>query len=369
MGTGIVTYGTDPRAKTITVYYTESSTIYEGMPVCYEFDATTNWLGVSSIDATSTASSITESSTTAEGSANEGKFIRVEDPDADNIHAFAGVVAGAGSPIGSTGPCALDIYIPNGAIVPVRTDQSCTVGRTILAVHTAEQHLTGPYETAAKPVAVAWETDTDLASTTGTVLAKLDPNLFISQKGDATHLLIDDQDAANTMFVNQIKLSTATTGNFCALTVQTSATGACNSSGYGLALYVQADLTVAMGGISNAFGAWTNVTGGTQTNDIYAGEFGIYESGANLAAVERICPLMVRTQLDGTNPPSDGHYMMAFICDGTGDHPDGWFQTNEIQDIALTAASSVTVAGKIAFKVGTPGAETTWYIPCGTTAG
>jgi len=50
------TWGLDPKATRISVYYTESSTIYEGMPVCYEFDATTNWLGVdgSKIDFTTT---------------------------------------------------------------------------------------------------------------------------------------------------------------------------------------------------------------------------------------------------------------------------------------------------------------------------
>lgn len=365
MGTGVVTWATDPKAKTITVYYTESSTIYEGMPVCYEFDATTNWCGVSSIDATSTASSITESSTTTESNANEGKFIRVEDPDADNIHAFAGVVAGAGL-AGKTGPCAIDIYIPNGAIVPVRTDQSCTVGRTILSVHTAEQHLTGCYETSGRPVALAWETDTDLASTTGTVLAKLDPNLFIWQKADNDAMLVDDQDSGNTGFLNQIKVEFAnTSGNTCAFSVQAESTAGATSNGYGLALYAQADVTATVADGVNAFGAWINLTGGTPAAHVYAAEIGIYESGANLASATVVAPLCLRTQLDSTNAPNAVHFMMNFICDGTGDHPDGWFHCNEIQDIAMTAASSVTVDSKIAFKVG----ATTYYIPCGQTAG
>jgi len=131
-----IQYGTNVvEAQRKRVYYTETSTIYEGMPVCYEFDATTNILGYDkgaggNVDSQSTPT------TTAEGNQNEGKFLRVEDPDDDNVHAFAGVVAGT-SEAGKIGPRWLDIYVANGAIVPVRTDQNCTVGRTILAVHTA----------------------------------------------------------------------------------------------------------------------------------------------------------------------------------------------------------------------------------------
>lgn len=361
MGTGIVTYGTDPKAKTITVYYTESSTIYEGMPVCYEFDATTNWLGVSSIDATSTASSITESSTTSEGSQNEGKFIRVEDPDADNIHAFAGVVAGAGL-AGKTGPCAIDIYIPNGAIVPVRTDQNCTVGRTILAVHTAEQHLTGPYETAGRSIAVAWET-VDRSSTTGVCLAKLDPNMFLYQKGDALGLLIDDQDSGNTLVANQVNVSSGqTSGRFTAFSVIGAATGACNATGYGIALYAEADISAAMSGETAGSSFWMNLTGGTQTNELYAVEVGLYESGANLASCNRISPIVIRSQLDSTNPPASSHYMITFICDGTGDHPDALFACNEAADIALAAQSAAAVSHVIPIHVGTPGSTTTYYL-------
>jgi hypothetical protein len=207
-----VTWGLDPKAQRITVYYTESSTIYEGMPVCYEFDATTNWMGISSYDFTTTASSVTESSTTAEGAQNEGKFIRVEDPDDDNIHAFAGVVAG-GDHAGQTGPRAIDIYVPNGAIVPVRTDQNCTAGRTILGIHTGEQHLTGPYGDAGRPVAIACEDDNNSAAA-ATTLAKLDPNLFIWQQGDAAAFLCDSQDSGNDFTINKIKVTSAqTTGS------------------------------------------------------------------------------------------------------------------------------------------------------------
>lgn len=199
--TGVI----NPIAETQKVYYTESSTIYEGMPVCFEFDATTNWRGsyVSS-------GAVTESTTTAEGLQNEGKYIRVEDPDADNLTAFAGVVA-AGGWCGTSGPKVIEIYVPNGAIVPVRTDLYCYVGRTILAVESASQELTVPLAASnAVPVAIAWETK-DRSSTSGIVLAKLQPAMFIRQEGDANSLLCDD-DATAAETVNYINLNFAGTG-------------------------------------------------------------------------------------------------------------------------------------------------------------
>ena len=191
----------NPRAHRVRLYYTENSTIYEGMPVCYEFDATTNWFGGSVSDG-----AVTATTTTAEGSHNEGKYIRVEDPDADNVHAFAGVVTKGGW-CGQTGPLALDVYVPNGAIVPVRADQACVVGQTILCVNSAEQHLTAPHGDTSRPVAVAMETD-DTDVTTGLVLAELNPDRFIYQRGDGNALLVDDIDT-DWQRVNTLQIESA----------------------------------------------------------------------------------------------------------------------------------------------------------------
>jgi len=170
------TWGLDPKARRISVYFTGETTIYEGMPVCYDYDTTDNWLGVASIDFTSTASSISESGTTAEGAQNEGKFIRVELPSASNLHAFAGVVAGADH-TGETGPRAIDIYIPNGAIVPVRCDVDTTSGVTILAMTSGEEEL-GFLAADSRAIAIAMEDEDALDDAAGITLAKLDPSLF-----------------------------------------------------------------------------------------------------------------------------------------------------------------------------------------------
>ena len=291
-------FGTNSNADRKRVYYTETSTIYEGMPVCYEFDATTNVLGYDK-GAGGDITCQTSPSTTAEGNQNEGKFLRVENPDADNIHAFAGVVAGS-SYAGLTGPRWLDIYVPNGAIVPVRNDQNCTVGKTILAVHTGEQHLTAPFETGGRAVAIAWETK-DTATATGLVLAKLDRNLFLYQKGDAVRLEVDDEDTGN-MMVNQIIVGTSqASGLFSAFKIKSYVSaGDPGSWDYGLALDVSADIPA--GTITNGFngsGHWLNLgAGAISGGHMSALRAGIYEdSNFTFTSVASLAPLSLAVQV------------------------------------------------------------------------
>ena len=365
-----ITWAIDPKAKRISVYYTEtSSTIYEGMPVCYAFDTTDNWTGYG--PATDGAAA-TEQGTTAEGEHNEGKFIYVEDPDADNIHAFAGVVAGS-SKVGQLGGQLIEIYIPNGAIVPVRTDQSCTVGRTILAVHTAEQHLTGPYETAGRPVAVAWETDTAPASAAALVLAKLDPNLFICQKGDATNLLVDDQDTGNTLFLNQINVEFASaTGNVSALSVQSTCSAGAGSNGYGASLYVQGDLTGVAASHWNPFGCWANITSGTQTGtSLCVAEFGIYSSGAHLGAVSHLSVITLRNQVSSTNSPDGVHSLIRLVQDGGGDSADALFSIYTPETVGMVGCTDTVEYGIpiiLENAGGGPAAGTYYIMVCSSTS-
>ncbi len=150
------------------VYYEGTSRIYEGMAVCYNYDTTSNLTGV-------------DSGVTAEGSQNEGKYIRVEDPSTGTFKWFAGVVK-AGSYCGTTGPCWLDIYVPNGAVIPVRTNANCSNTGTVLGISNGSNILqlsTGDSDPF--PCAIAEET-VDRSGTTGLVLAKLyDPAIaFLS---------------------------------------------------------------------------------------------------------------------------------------------------------------------------------------------
>jgi len=340
-------FGTNQAAERINVYYTGTSTIYEGMPLCYVFDTTTSMVG--------TIASGTKTMTIAEGSQCDGKYLRVENPDADNIHAFAGVVAGSAWN-GLSGPRHLDIYTPNGAIVPVRTDLNCTVGRTIMAIHTAETILTSPHETAGRPVAIAWET-VDRSSTTGITLARLDPSLFIWQQGDATKLLVDDQDTTSAIKLNKIYASTAQTGGrFMALDIQVALTGTPACTGYGYCLYTQLDIDGIPTGQNAGVSHWTNFNaGGDYASSYYGVEIGIYEGGADLSGIagsDVLAPLCLRVQLDSTDGCGSGTtYQMYLRAETSGDYPDGLFACYTAHAINMQAKSAAAVTHCIPIKM------------------
>jgi len=163
-------FGTEVLAQRKRVLYEGTSTIREGMPVAYNYDTTTNILGYDK-GAGGHPESQTSPTTTAEGYQNEGKFLRVEDVTAANSFAFAGVVA-PGSWVGKTGDGAtwLELYIPNGAIVPVWTDKSVTI-KDPLYLEPGQTTFTDL--AIGKQVAVSMET-ADRSSTSGLVLAILE---------------------------------------------------------------------------------------------------------------------------------------------------------------------------------------------------
>lgn len=215
----------NPTAHRVRVYYenASSNTIAEGMPLCYNFDTTDNWFGGSVSNG-----AVSATGTTAEGSQNEGKYIRVEDPALANLDWFAGVVAKGGW-CGKADARALDIYVPNGAIVPVKTVLAATVvGRTILSINSATLTFGNPTtdmpdwatdsnaDTAgtidARPVAVAMET----ISSAGLVLAKLCPDLFVHQGGQIDYEM---EVAAGTVdvSVNRMQVDFKNTGGHCQL--------------------------------------------------------------------------------------------------------------------------------------------------------
>lgn len=113
-----VSFANDVNRARKRVYYEGTDTIYEGYGLSYNYDTTSNITGWS-------RSSAAESTTTAEGYQNEGKYLRVEKPTTTNAPMFAGVVA-PGSWCGKAGPMWLEIYVTNGAIVPVYTDKNIT---------------------------------------------------------------------------------------------------------------------------------------------------------------------------------------------------------------------------------------------------
>lgn len=279
-------------AKMERVYYEGTSTIYEGMPLCFNFNTTDNIDGYSD-------SSGARGTTTAEGYQNEGKYKRVEDPAADNIMWFAGVVAG-NSQSGKIGPRWLDIYVANGAIVPVRAGVACTVGRTILSVISATQYLGQPLSaTQARPVAIAEETNAALTSP-GLCLARLDTSLFIYQNntGDA---LIAAADGTSNIVVNDINVTSAqTSGAFCAFQVKaTSSAGsyANLTAGGGLCAYFSATVSATVAQTVNAVGIQLKVTGGTPTEYLAGLHIKTYEDGATMTSCSKLSCLSLEFQV------------------------------------------------------------------------
>lgn len=361
-----VSFGTNTEAvrKRVRWYNRESSaeTLYEGQPVCYIFDSTTNELGYDRIDAEETA-------TTDEGHQNEGKFLQVEKCNDDNLLHFAGVVASGswcGKSIAATSWEFIDIYIPNGAVVPVRCDVDTTAGTTILAIQHDQQELGFCLSaTQGRPVAIAMEDETDLDTTAGITLAKLCPDAFLYQDLTGTALIAATAGTSD-VWVNRINLTTAQTeGSFCALSVQSKCTAGGGSDGYGASLYVQGDLTGVAASHWNPMGVWANITGGTQTGThLTVAEFGIYASGANLAAVSSLSCITLRNQVSSTNPPNAVHNVIRVVQDGGGDSADFLFSFYTPETVGLAAESSAAVSHVIPVNVENAGGGTagTYYI-------
>lgn len=157
----------NPVAHRIRVYYEDATTIKEGQPVAYNYDTTTNWFGgnVSEVGVATT------STTTAEGSQNEGKYIRVEDITADNSEFFAGVIARGGW-VDETGPRVVDIYVPNGAIVPIWTDKNIAIKDRLYLEHGEITLVNATQVGMGLCIATSFET-IDRTSPAGICLAKL----------------------------------------------------------------------------------------------------------------------------------------------------------------------------------------------------
>jgi len=248
-------FGTNTNARKKRVYYTEESDIYEGMPVCYEFDATANVLNYDK-EAGGDAPSQSSPSTTAEGYQNEGKFLRVEDPDSDNIHAFAGVVAGT-SHSNTAGPRWLDIYIPNGAVVPVRTDASTTVGVTVLGIASGSTLCAS----GGRPVALACET-VNRSNINGITLAKLDPNMFgLYQNGVGSGQTFNGLTGAVANTLKNVFANTS--GSTCNLLVHTTVNGelAASHNEWSVLGYLAVSGSITAAGYSRAVLAQTVMSG------------------------------------------------------------------------------------------------------------
>jgi len=336
------------------VYYEGDSTIREGMPLCYNYDTTDNWMGVSSIDFTSTASTITESGTTAEGNQNEGKFIRVEDPSTSNLAWFAGVVAGADHD-GETGPMALDIYEANGAIVPVRCNIDTTAaGRSILAIDDAATSLTSLGTSSnytSRAVAIAAE---DVVGTSGTpvlCLAKLDPNIFICQDLSGTYpnnSLIIAPAGTSYSALNRINVTNAATaGEMGVFEIKSDNTGGVNSP-WGLCAYFRARHYGTMTDRACAFGvAMAMESGGSTTADLLSALRVklVANTGSTISTAANANVLNLEADIDVTAPARCSYIHCSAIGANTPNYFLDVLDAGDLGDHAAEGSLSSTSAG------------------------
>ena len=338
----------NPRAHAIRVRYIGTSTIYEGMPVCYNYDTTTNWFGGSASNG-----EVTASTTLTAGSPNtaQAKYIEVENPATANLSWFAGVVKKGGW-VGKTGPQTLDVYVPNGAIVPIRSYVSSTLGSTALYIMNGQQYFGNPASAMgngeARCVAIAEET-VNRSSVAGLILAKLCPDQFIYQVGASAKLSCCTAGTVNDIAPNIICVSSAaTSGGFSALFIRSEVATAC-SNDTAIAIYSEANLTGVSTGTSNtcANRFSLNIWGGTQTSTCMCGVMAeIYEQDATLSSAI-VCPLAIRDQV--TNAPSR-HYMI--YCESVGsDTVDGLLYARSAASIGYATTSNVTAMAHIPIYV------------------
>jgi len=303
----------NPRAHAVRVYYNDTSTIYEGMPVCYNYDTDVNWFGGSVAD----TGEVTATTATADGSQNERRYIEVEDPTDNNLNSFAGVVKKGGW-CGKSGARVLDIYVPNGAIVPVRCDVDTTEGVTILAITVDSQELGQPISGTSRPVAIAAETETELDGGADITLATLDPNRFVYQNLDGTALNVGVGTSA--LVVNEINITTAHTGgDFNALDVKAICSGTITATAYNYAIL--ANMAVSggsTGGVCNyrALEAQLNLGSSTLTGggSISAACKGVVYGVPTSAVVNIVCALWGDYAVNKT---VTGHCSVLWLSDNS----------------------------------------------------
>lgn len=344
-------------SKTITGSTTDFDTLHVGMFVTISGSDVTNGNYEITAISRSTESGVTNSTITL-GNMDDATGSTADVATAiDNISSFAGVVAKGGW-VGKAGPRVVDIYVPNGAIVPVRNDQNCVLGKTVLAVHTNEQHLTAPHRNYALPVAIAWET-VDTATTTGLVLAKLDTRLFIWQTGDTGILEIDDEDTTSDIVLNRIKVKTLQTGGqFTALHIQAeSAAGASTANQRGLALKVEGIVSASVASIVIGTTLALEITGGTVGEYASACQIKLYESGATISSMAGALSVLNLAAQVAQAPAANSFCWIYFESHGAQD-PDFLFKFIAADEVPLTGCSDTTQTHKIPIRV----AGVTYYL-------
>lgn len=359
----------NPRAHRVRVYFTNSGTdtIYEGMALCYNSDSTSNWWGGSVSDGV-----VTAATTLAEGNQNPAKYIEVEKPANDNLLFFAGVVAPGGW-CGKSDARVVDVYIPNGAIVPVRSSIANYEGETILAIAADDYEFQTPVYATNRmlPCAIAME-DTDCATDEGLCLAKLyDPNVFMPQavgftttgQGTSQRLtvgvgistgevqpvrwLIDSYQTGGTFRIARIRGEIrGTGGNFGGGCVGINAVigNGCTTDGHVYGATLTASIKAgASGSDDTVLSANNNLIGALIKSECL--------ETSDITITGNAYPLWVA---GGFNVTVAGTYAMMYFEDTStiAETPDYWFESSSTTAVCLTADAGLSSSHAIKIRVG-----------------
>lgn len=133
--------GVDPLIELKEVYWRPSDSSDEvlvGQPVCYNSDLAADYKERTTNPVDDQAASNNSGTTYAEGAQTyDARIFVVERPSATNKYQFAGTVMALGDANGADGD-KITIAVPNGAVVPVYTDASCTLDSTVLGISASD---------------------------------------------------------------------------------------------------------------------------------------------------------------------------------------------------------------------------------------
>lgn len=359
MGSGSI----DPINRTKRVFWrpvTATTVLKVGQPVCYNSDAV-----VDHKERTADPAHLgLTQDTYAEGEQEfTGRMYIVEEPLTANLHAFAGIVKSLGEKAGADGDM-IEIFTPvEDVIVPVFTDENCTLDRTILGIRNASVDATYP----GRPIGIAIETK-DRSGTSGTIWMKFKSFGYdaINGAGDATanSLVIDDEAAANAVTIKALNLKFTGTGRARGLYYVGDINGAghANFGMFKFRTYISAAMSTTVHTLCanlHIKDAGTLAATGEQTNaalyltvETEVTSTAPTLSGGNLAAI------MIGYYVDETTAAPLKAYPFFFNTDLAKGQFDGLFSVKNAADIAVTASDGGVSTHKIPVDI----AGTTRYV-------
>lgn len=365
----------DKFAETKRVFFrpsTSTDRVKVGDSVCYNWDISADHKERTVHPATGDLNSAGITAYAEGNQSYTGRLFIVEKPDSENLQNYAGVVKSLGPEAGGDGDM-IEIFVPNGAIVPVRAGIYCYKGVTVLAVQDGSYSLETPvYGTESAVVAIAMETID--RTTDGLVWARLLGVNYFENGNYNVPLRTGDGISSGTIRVFERDISTRQTGGAIQATVfRTRLKGSGSTCPYGGALvaevYVEGSNDAPLDGI-NAFHANVVLDPGCtvpqQITAVYARITEVAGFGGDKSSAV-VAPLLCETVCDDENAASILAQMI--FTSGGNDTPDVWFYARQANAVAQGSgggamANTATCALFLPVNI----AGTLFYIPTFTDA-